>query len=243
MKVMAPDYLPSFRCIAGECRHTCCEGWEIDIDEETLRRYREVPGVFGEKLRGHIDLNPEPHFRLLDGERCPLLREDGLCSMILEMGEESLCQICRDHPRFRNYWSDRIEIGLGMACEEAARLILTCDHSMRLICVGDEPDEEAEEADESEVSLRALRDELIRNIRETGPAGRLREYLIYRHIPDALYDGRLEARLQFIDRAFWEILQGFDGGNLPLLIERARTFSNEIEYDDEKLEAMISGAM
>ena len=241
MKLIAPDYYPAFRCIAGACRHTCCEGWEINIDDEALHRYQTMPGEFGEMLRGNISLSPAPHFKLLPGERCPLLREDRLCTLIAEKGEENLCQICRDHPRFRNYWSDRIEIGLGMACEEAARLILTCDHPLFLITAGEDPEETPREPDQAELSLRGYRDWLLAGIKENGPAARLKEYLIYRHLADALYDNRPEERVRFVSRAYTEILSGWDGLDVSRLIERARAFSNEVEYDDEKLEDMISG--
>ena len=40
--------------------------------------------------------------------------------------------------------------------------------------------------------------------------------------------------------AFHQIAAGWDG-DLETLIERARSFSNEVEYDDEKLESMIGG--
>ena len=35
MKLIAPDYYNKFSCIADKCRHSCCVGWEIDIDENT----------------------------------------------------------------------------------------------------------------------------------------------------------------------------------------------------------------
>ena len=40
MKTVAPDYYPNFKCIASECRHNCCIGWEIDIDEDTFEYYK-----------------------------------------------------------------------------------------------------------------------------------------------------------------------------------------------------------
>ena len=35
-----------------------------------------------------------------------------------------LTEICREHPRYYNVYSDRAEVGLGLSCEEAARLTL-----------------------------------------------------------------------------------------------------------------------
>ena len=39
MKLFAPKYYEDFSCIADKCRHSCCIGWEIDIDPETLAKY------------------------------------------------------------------------------------------------------------------------------------------------------------------------------------------------------------
>ena len=42
MKQFIPDYLNSFKCIADKCRHSCCIGWEIDIDKNTLDFYKSI---------------------------------------------------------------------------------------------------------------------------------------------------------------------------------------------------------
>ena len=52
---------------------------------------------------------------------------------ILSCGENVLCNICKDHPRFRNFRSDRTEVGLGLACEEACRLILNYNEPFCLV--------------------------------------------------------------------------------------------------------------
>ncbi|MBR4077900.1 MAG: hypothetical protein IKK17_04775, partial [Oscillospiraceae bacterium] len=63
MKLMAPDYYPQFRCIAGACKHSCCIGWEIDIDEDTLETYKSMDGEIGKRLLASIDFNCDcPHF-------------------------------------------------------------------------------------------------------------------------------------------------------------------------------------
>lgn len=93
MKRVVPDYYADFACIAGACRHTCCVGWEIDIDPDSLRRYQAMPGEMGERLRSHIDIEETPHFRLTADERCPLLNTNGLCDLITAAGQDALCQI------------------------------------------------------------------------------------------------------------------------------------------------------
>ncbi|MBQ8955087.1 MAG: flagellin lysine-N-methylase [Clostridia bacterium] len=238
MNIYVPDYYPAFHCIASRCRNTCCAGWEIDIDEESLARYERLPGDFGERVRRGISRDGTPHFMLTEGERCPLLNRDNLCELILREGEGALCQICRDHPRFRNYFSSRVEMGLGLVCEEAARLILSWPRPLRLIRLeGDE----AEQPTEDERYLFALREEWLASIQEEGPRARLLETLIFRHLPDALYDGRLEERVDFIRRAFEAIAGDWTDGRLDTLAERARVFSDTVEYDDEALERWIGG--
>ena len=115
----------NFHCIAGDCKHSCCIGWEIDIDEDALDDYRQVGGDFGRRLSTNIEWTDTPHFKLTKDERCPFLNQQNLCDIILNLGEESLCQICTDHPRFRNFFSDHTEIGLGLCCEAAAKQVLS----------------------------------------------------------------------------------------------------------------------
>lgn len=239
MKTIAPDYYKEFRCTAGKCSHTCCKGWEIDIDDAALPRFSAVP-----EISAHICLDDDvPHIRLDEEERCPFLCDDGLCSMILTYGEDMLCDICRDHPRFRSYWSDRIEMGLGLVCEAAGRLILTRKEPMKLVIIDDDGEDAG--LPEDEAWLLAYRDKMLSEIKEEGPKARLLEYLIYRHIPDALYDDMLEERTAFVYSAYSEIISDWEKtpGTTDDLIECARRFSYDVEYDDEVLMQRIESAL
>ena len=138
MLYVRPDFYDDFACTASACSHSCCIGWEIDVDAESLARYRVLGGALGDALRENIALEPTPHFRLTAGERCPFLRADGLCRLILELGEDSLCDICALHPRFYNEYPDRVEMGLGLCCEEAARLLTEGRGHLRLLMESDE---------------------------------------------------------------------------------------------------------
>ncbi len=160
MKYYAPDYFDSFACIAGECRHSCCIGWEIDIDEHSLEKYRSLSGETGRRLRENIGTDGEASFfRMRENGRCPFLNEEGLCDLILAEGEDILCQICADHPRFRNFFDDREEIGLGLSCEAAGRLIFGWKEKVGIRLIED--DGEGEEAAEEEEALREIRRALI----------------------------------------------------------------------------------
>ncbi|MBE6914355.1 MAG: hypothetical protein E7472_05410 [Ruminococcaceae bacterium] len=155
MQTAYPNYYPQFRCIADRCRHSCCIGWEIDIDDDALTRWNALPAPARERLHAHISREGTPHFVLTQDERCPFLSEQGLCELILAHGEDILCQICTDHPRFRSFFANRTEIGLGLCCEEAARLILLQTEKTQLVISGDaQPDPETD-------AFLFLRDALI----------------------------------------------------------------------------------
>lgn len=125
-----PEYYDEFACIADKCRHSCCVGWEIDIDPDTAEKYREMTGELGERIKDGINWEADPpQFMLGKDERCCFLNDDGLCEIILGLGESSLCQICTDHPRYRSFLSGRCETGLGLCCEAAAELILKREQS------------------------------------------------------------------------------------------------------------------
>lgn len=136
MITVFPDYYKEFSCIKGECKHSCCIGWEIDIDPETLGFYNTVTGEMGKRLKSSISEKETPHFILDKNERCPFLNKDNLCDIIINLGSERLCGICNDHPRFKNGLPGRTEIGLGLCCEAAGRLILGKKEPVRLISEG-----------------------------------------------------------------------------------------------------------
>lgn len=138
MKYIYPDFYFDFECIADKCRHSCCVSWEIDIDDDSLEFYEQLDTALGEDIRKNISREDYPHFILTEDERCPFLRKDGLCRIICEMGEEGLCNICTEHPRFYNCYEDREEAGLGLCCEEAARLLLTGDKALGFIVDSDD---------------------------------------------------------------------------------------------------------
>jgi len=120
-----PDYCKSFRCKGSGCIHTCCAGWVIGIDEDSLERFKKDPEV--------ADKISDGCFTLREDGRCPFLRDDNLCEMIIKHGEDYLCNICKEHPRFYNEFEDHIEAGIGLVCEEACRLVLGAENGFELV--------------------------------------------------------------------------------------------------------------
>lgn len=139
-KLFAPKYYKDFKCIADKCTHSCCIGWEIDIDEETLEKYESLPRDAKDEILNGVSYEGTPHFKLCEKGRCFHLDENGLCKIIKSKGESFLCEICREHPRFYNSTKRGKEVGLGMACEEACRIILSSDLYGEMVEIGELPE-------------------------------------------------------------------------------------------------------
>ena len=58
----------------------------------------------------------------------------------MECGEDEIPEICREHPRFYNLTECGLEVGIGLSCEAAARLILLSDAHLPEV-ISDLPDE------------------------------------------------------------------------------------------------------
>ena len=124
MKEYILSYYPNFKCVASECKHTCCAGWDMYIDKKTLNDYKNEKSVFSATLLKGINFK-KSRFKTDKNGRCAFLNGDGLCEIIKNLGEQSLCQICRDHPRFKCYFENGEETGLGFCCEQATKIILS----------------------------------------------------------------------------------------------------------------------
>lgn len=132
--IYAPPYYRTFRCIADECRHCCCTDWDVYIDAETAAKYEQYSDIRTTMTRRADGVC----FAMRADGRCPHLTDRGLCSIILTHGADFLPDICKHHPRFyNNVGGGRVEAGLGIACEEACRLVLTSETPFSLVRVGD----------------------------------------------------------------------------------------------------------
>ena len=146
MKYTIPHYFEDFKCVAAECEDTCCAGWAIMIDEETLEKYKNMEGAFGNRLRNSIDWENGSFCQY--EKRCAFLNEDNLCDLHLEAGEHMLCDTCRDYPRHMEEFEGVREGSLSLSCIEAAKLILGCTEPVQFISFEDDvEDEEYEDFD------------------------------------------------------------------------------------------------
>lgn len=147
MQYTAPHYYSRFACIAGECPDTCCAGWQIVIDDRSLKKYKKQKGVLRNRLHNEIDWK-EGSFRQYEG-RCAFLNGEGLCDLYLEGGSGMFCRTCRMYPRHIEEFEGLKEISLSLSCPAAAELILGTNEPVRFITkeVNKDADEEYEEFD------------------------------------------------------------------------------------------------
>ena len=143
MRYMKPSYYDSFHCLADQCPASCCEGWQIMIDEKSLKRYWNWDGKLRGRLINSIDWE-EGAFLQYD-RKCAFLNEQFLCDLQAEAGEEALCSTCREYPRHVEEFEGVREYSLSLSCPEAARIMLTEKGKSSFVQWEDEKEDEFEE--------------------------------------------------------------------------------------------------
>lgn len=118
-----PDYYDEFKCTADKCKDTCCAGWQIVIDEESLEKYKKIKGDYIWKVMSCVDWETGT-FRHDNGKRCAFLNEQNLCELYKNVGEECLCKTCRDYPRHIEEFEGVREVSLSISCPEVARILM-----------------------------------------------------------------------------------------------------------------------
>lgn len=131
MHYAAPHYYGRFQCIAQKCPDTCCAGWQIEIDKESLKKYKRKKGPLGNRLHNEIDWK-EKVFRQYEG-RCAFLNHENLCDLYIEGGSKMFCRTCRTYPRHIEEYEGLKEFSLSLSCPVAANLILTLSEPVRFL--------------------------------------------------------------------------------------------------------------
>ena len=125
MKHIYPTYYNKFKCIANECPDSCCKDWDVVVDEESECFYNSVNTEFGEKIRSlTVTDNDGDRIFVSQNGKCPFWNKDMLCDIYINLGEEHLCETCKNFPRITQDYTDFVEHTLSLACPEGARLIL-----------------------------------------------------------------------------------------------------------------------
>jgi lysine-N-methylase len=134
-RLIRPTFAERFQCIGSACEETCCQEWNVPIDQATYEKYQNLPDV---PLRSLIQSSvkgpeagaeaPKPatygKIVMNAANKCPLLAADNLCRIHSECGEELLSHVCKTYPRIIDFVSNVEEKSLSLSCPEAARQVL-----------------------------------------------------------------------------------------------------------------------
>lgn len=232
MQYIRPSYYDKFKCIGADCPDTCCRGWQIMIDEETMQHYQKMQGSLGESIRAGLDVEQSCFKQKANGD-CHFLREDGLCQIFwTSQKEEDWCDTCRSYPRHIEEFEEVREISLGMSCPEAARIIFEEKETLSFLMEEDEEYEEYEEFDYLLYSkLLDSRELLLRILQErTRP---LRERLLSaeklgRALQDAIDENRIFEMDDILKKAEREIAEA-EGRKEA----KKKLFQNQVEKKRE----------
>ena len=127
MKIVKPTFYKNFKCIAGDCPDSCCQGWEVDADSDSLEYYKSLDNSLEIKKRIDSVLSKDEFdntiFTLAPKKRCPFLNDENLCDMHIAIGGEHTPYTCRTFPRFIYDFGATREIGISFSCPVASDMM------------------------------------------------------------------------------------------------------------------------
>lgn len=132
-RLIRSDYGSRFACIGSQCEDNCCKDWIVTIDETTCRKYSALTHSPLRALLVESIVPPEgpgdgaipfARIRMQPSGQCPILSENRLCRIQLELGEAYLSPTCARYPRTTHTIDGLEETTLSLSCPEAARLVL-----------------------------------------------------------------------------------------------------------------------
>ena len=158
VNMFMPKYMLTFKCIGSACADTCCAGWDINIDEDTYKKYTNCTGELKELVQGKIRENKNSDDYLNKGfmilkehNKCPFLNDNLLCDIHGRIGEENLCITCKRFPRIYNIVDDVYEKSALASCPEVCTKAFLNKDKMEFV-------ENEEEIDESAIEIRRIID-------------------------------------------------------------------------------------
>lgn len=122
MLELYPNYYSKFTCTADQCPITCCQEWKIAVDDDTYRNWFTIQpptDVTPQKatLSAYTTYQEEARaIRLNKQKKCPFLKENGLCRLVLAHGDAVLSDTCTTFPREFHTFSNHIEKTLMPSC-------------------------------------------------------------------------------------------------------------------------------
>ncbi|MGL4345547.1 MAG: flagellin lysine-N-methylase, partial [Cellulosilyticaceae bacterium] len=130
-------YYDSFCCSAEQCPYSCCQEWEITVDEQTRSKWQTLEGEQSALCDCLEKEGSSYHISLEEDKRCPFLNQKNLCQLVVTLGEDYLSDVCRRYPRHMNTYEDRVEYSLDFGCPVVIDLAHGHPEGIKFVTEGD----------------------------------------------------------------------------------------------------------
>ena len=132
METRVINFYDKFICLASDCPNTCCRGWRITIDDDTVNRYNQEKGIEGIRLKAMMSFGEDKEVRRIVG-RCTNETKEGLCRLQLKGRVDLMPEVCRVYPRRSVAIGDEEEVTFELSCPLTAKLFLENVNSINLV--------------------------------------------------------------------------------------------------------------
>lgn len=126
----------NFKCTADKCSFTCCTGWDISVDNDTLNKIKSKEDTKYILKDIKTEIIDDEKYYYIDKEThnvCSFLSDNKLCNIVINHGDECLSHTCRTFPRIKNSFDNLNEYSLSLACKEVVNIISNLNSKMNLI--------------------------------------------------------------------------------------------------------------
>lgn len=140
--VVKPQFFDDFHCLGGDCKYTCCKGWNIELTKneyektKKAKKSKELQNVVDscmKRTKECLNDNRYAKMKLDDNECCQLMSEDGLCRLQLECGYNLLSDTCKHFPRVGYLVGNSFERYFYTSCEAVVKLLIARPEGIALV--------------------------------------------------------------------------------------------------------------
>jgi hypothetical protein len=126
--ILRTNAVSRFSCLGDRCEDTCCKGWSMQVDEQTLARYKsEAPELLSAVEPGAGGADAPWIMRKDPASGHCVKFEGGLCGVHKQYGDRMLGDACHFYPRITRGLGEQVTMSGALSCPEIARLTLLGD--------------------------------------------------------------------------------------------------------------------
>lgn len=113
-----------FACLMDKCPDTCCRGWQVIVDDNSLERIKQDKSPLGGWVRLHIARWPNQVLKKNLCGRCAFEAKDQRCKLHRDGHIELMPLVCQLYPRRTVVALNRVETSVELACPAVAKAFL-----------------------------------------------------------------------------------------------------------------------